>query len=187
MNKNLTILCITELLKCTYGNFLNVFTAIYDVYVEDFMITNIKYIYLGMNYIRLRDLLIQNKKITAFPLVDSPQTMTLLGSIPRTELIQLLDQQMGAVNRRQVLPSPRVFRQEEQELPVEIIPMRKKSHIPIIDDSSDSEIEEDKDKDIKTTGKTEEFKLETKNGVRELTVPKVAFQIEKKVNILKIK
>lgn len=126
------------------------------------MITDIKFIYLGMNYINLRDLLIQSKKITAFPLVDSPQTMTLLGSIPRTELIRLLDQQMGATNRRQILPSPRIFRHDADEEPVEIIPMRKKSHMPIIDDSSDSEKEDDKNKVTKT--RFEEFKMEAKEA-----------------------
>lgn len=132
------------------------------------MITDIKAVYLGMNYINLKDLLIKNKKITVFPLIDNPQTMTLLGSIPRSELIHLLDQQMGAVNRRQFLPSPRVIREhEEEEEPVEIIPMRKKSHIQIIDDSSDSEKEEDnKGDESKTTGKTEVIKLESKDNTK---------------------
>lgn len=161
------------------------FSAIYDVYVEDFMITDIKYICLGMNYINLRDLLIKNKKITAFPLVDSPQTMTLLGSIPRTELIRLLDQQMGATNRRQILPSPRIFRHDENEEPVEIIPMRKKSHVPIIDDSSDSEKEEDKNRVTKM--RFEEFKLEAKEAkearedVKELKLPVIEEPKDKKV------
>lgn len=122
------------------------------------MITDTKFVYLGMNFVNLRDLLIHHKKITVFPLVDNPQTMTLLGSIPRTELIHLLDQEMGVANRRMVLPSPKIFREENNEEPIEIIPMRKKSHMAIIEDSSDSEKEDDKEN--KTNG-VEEIQMKT--------------------------
>lgn len=161
-------------------------SAIYEVYVEDFMITEIKHIYLGMNYINLRDLLIQNKKITVFPLVDNQQTMTLLGSIPRNELIQLLDQQMGAAKRRLVLPSPRVLRPEEEEEPVEIIPIRKKSHMPIIDDSSDSEKEDDSASGSNKNEKTDEIKLENRDQqtLKETSQVQVSSEINKFFSVI---
>lgn len=142
------------------------------------MIRDMKYVYLGMNYIGLKDLLIKHKKLTVFPLVDNPQTMTLLGSIPRSELIRLLDQQMGAANRRQILPSPKVYRVEDEEEPVEIIPMRKKSHMTIIDDSSDSE-KEDGDKTNKTV---EEFKLEKTNEIKKPEVPSLKENTQQEVS-----
>lgn len=127
------------------------FVAIYEVYVEDFMITKTKHVYLGMNYGNLKNLLINNKKLTVFPLVDNPQTMTLLGSVTRKELISLLENKIGVVKRREILPSPKITRYEDEDV-VEIIPMRKKSNIvqPVItiDDSSDSEKEDSKEETV---------------------------------------
>ena len=85
----------------------------YKVYVEDFMlrevsliehllsrfllasserslihtILQVKYIWVGINYRELREVLKDGKKLRSFPLVDNPQNMILLGSIQRTELI----------------------------------------------------------------------------------------------------
>ena len=59
----------------------------YTVYVEDFMLNEIKYIWYGMTYKQLRQTLKDGKKLRAFPLVDNPESMILLGSIQRGELI----------------------------------------------------------------------------------------------------
>jgi chloride channel 2 len=65
------------------------------VYVEDFMVTDVKYIYHGMPFEDLKNLLKDNKKIQSFPLVNNPVRLILLGSIPRMELIELLERQVG--------------------------------------------------------------------------------------------
>ncbi|CAH1118309.1 unnamed protein product [Phaedon cochleariae] len=120
-------------------------SAIYDVYAEDFMITDMKFLHLGMTHRQLKDLLMAHKKINVFPLVDRAGTMTLLGSVTRQELILLLDIRIGAVKRRQFLPSPRIDRNTDSLENVEFIhSLRKRSHVTNqIDDLSDSEKEED--------------------------------------------
>nr|CAI5838830.1 unnamed protein product [Callosobruchus analis] len=132
-------------------------SAIYDVYVEDFMITDVKFVYLGMTYSELKELLMTHKKLKVFPLVDHPQNMTLLGSIPRHELILLLDRKIGVQKRRNFIPSPHVRRHQPDETEnVEIIPYRRRDTIKPIDDSSDSDTEE-----IKTDEKKQEAKSST--------------------------
>jgi chloride channel 2 len=73
------------------------------VYVEDFMVTDVKYIYHGMPFEDLKNLLKDNKKIQSFPLVNNPVRLILLGSIPRMELIELLERQVGRERRLQEL------------------------------------------------------------------------------------
>lgn len=48
------------------------FTAAYSVVVEDFMNSNIKYIWKGMSYKELKTIIAENPKIRSFPLVDNP-------------------------------------------------------------------------------------------------------------------
>ncbi|XP_074040504.1 chloride channel protein 2 isoform X2 [Leptinotarsa decemlineata] len=138
-------------------------SGIYEVYVEDFMITKMKYLYLGMSYAELKELLTSNPKINVFPLVEHSQTMTLLGSIPKTELIILLDKKIGTVKRRQFLPSPMVDRSNDSLENVEMIQStRKRSHVHI-DDSSDSEKEDEQvGTKMKTIDETKEHTIEEK-------------------------
>ena len=51
------------------------------------MLNEIKYIWYGMTYKQLRQTLKDGKKLRAFPLVDNPESMILLGSIQRGELL----------------------------------------------------------------------------------------------------
>ncbi|CAH2004883.1 unnamed protein product [Acanthoscelides obtectus] len=118
-------------------------SAIYDVYVEDFMITDVKFVYLGMTYSELKQLLMTHKKLKVFPLVDHPQNMTLLGSVPRHELILLLDRKIGVEKRRHFIPSPHLKRHQPDEREnIEIIPYRRRDTIKPIDDSSGSDTDE---------------------------------------------
>ncbi|KAJ8939734.1 hypothetical protein NQ314_011020, partial [Rhamnusium bicolor] len=132
-------------------------SAIYEVYVEDFMVKDVKCVYLGMTYARLKELLITNKSLKVFPLVDHPQNMTLLGSIPREELIWLIDKKIGALRRRQVLPSPIVDNGNDKDDKQKGEPLTRKEDIPAIDDSSDSEKEEKAKKEEKKGVKREEL------------------------------
>ena len=67
----------------------------YNFFVEDFMVKEIKYIWYGMTFNQLREVLRVNKKLRGFPLVDNPTQMILLGSVQRTELIAAIEKQVG--------------------------------------------------------------------------------------------
>ena len=71
----------------------------YKVYVEDFMLRDVKYIWCGMSYRELREVLKDGKKLRSFPLVDNPRQMILLGSIQRTELINAIELLIGKDRR----------------------------------------------------------------------------------------
>ena len=74
----------------------------YDIYVEDFMVRDVKYIFHSMSYEQLYLVLKENKALHSFPIVDNPDNMVLLGSIQRLHLIQLIDKQIGKQRRLQV-------------------------------------------------------------------------------------
>lgn len=74
----------------------------YNVYVENFMVRDVKYIFHGMTYNQLKAVLKDNKQLHTFPLVDSPESMVLLGSIKRIPLIQLIEKHIGKERRLQV-------------------------------------------------------------------------------------
>nr|CAH7729647.1 unnamed protein product [Callosobruchus chinensis] len=129
-------------------------SSIYDVYVEDFMVTDVKFVYLGMTYSEVKELLMTHKKMKVFPLVDHPQNMTLLGSIPRHELILLLDRKIGVQKRRNFIPSPHV--------------RRRRDTIKPIDDSSDSDTEETKTDEKKQEAKSPIEKPQESDKYREV-------------------
>ena len=74
----------------------------YNVFVEDFMLREVKYIWYGMSYRQLRLILKEGKKLRAFPLVDNPDSMILLGSIQRAELIQVIEDLIGQPRRMKI-------------------------------------------------------------------------------------
>ncbi|XP_060533656.1 chloride channel protein 2 isoform X2 [Cylas formicarius] len=86
-------------------------SGMYNIYVEDFMIRDIKYIFYGMSYDQLKQLLKENRRLQSFPLVDKPESMVLLGSIQRLQLIQLIEKHIGRERRLQVA----AIRQREAE------------------------------------------------------------------------
>lgn len=77
-------------------------SGIYHVYVEDFMVHEVKYIWHGMQYSELKAVLKESRNLRSFPLVDKPDSMILLGSIQRIELIKLIDRHIGRERRLQV-------------------------------------------------------------------------------------
>lgn len=77
-------------------------SGMYNVYVEDFMVRNVKYIWHGITYQKLKEILKENRKLRGFPLVDNPDSMILLGSIQRLELIKLIEKHIGRERRLQV-------------------------------------------------------------------------------------
>ncbi|XP_076639754.1 chloride channel protein 2 isoform X1 [Colletes latitarsis] len=77
-------------------------SGMYNVYVEDFMVRDAKYIWHGITYQKLKEILKENRKLRGFPLVDNPDSMILLGSIQRLELIKLIEKHIGRERRLQV-------------------------------------------------------------------------------------
>ncbi|XP_024946620.1 chloride channel protein 2 isoform X2 [Cephus cinctus] len=77
-------------------------SGMYNVYVEDFMVRDVRYIWHGITYQRLKEMLKENRKLRGFPLVDNPDSMILLGSIQRLELIKLIEKHIGRERRLQV-------------------------------------------------------------------------------------
>jgi chloride channel 2 len=74
----------------------------YNIYVDDFMIREVKYIWQGISYQKLKEILKANKQIRSLPLVDDPDGMILLGSVQRYELIKLIEKQIGREKRLEV-------------------------------------------------------------------------------------
>ncbi|XP_048268066.1 chloride channel protein 2 isoform X5 [Bombus affinis] len=77
-------------------------SGMYNVYVEDFMVRDVKNIWHGITYQKLKEILKENRKLRGFPLVDNPDSMILLGSIQRLELIKLIEKHIGRERRLQV-------------------------------------------------------------------------------------
>lgn len=91
------------------------FLGMYTVYVEDFMVRGVKYIFRTMTYEQLYTVLKDNKNLHSFPIVDNPDSMVLLGSIQRMHLIQLIDKQIGKETRLQVVAERRREAQKQRE------------------------------------------------------------------------
>jgi chloride channel 2 len=62
----------------------------YSYFVESFMLKSVKYIWHGMTYNELKQVLKETGKVSGFPLVDHPKQMVLLGSVPRAELVNAI-------------------------------------------------------------------------------------------------
>ena len=88
-------------------------SAAYNIFVEDFMNSDVKYINYGMTYNELKDILKEDKSLKVFPLVDSSEHMVLLGSIQKRELVGAIEEQIGMDRRIAVKASRR--REEELE------------------------------------------------------------------------
>nr|XP_022908827.1 chloride channel protein 2 [Onthophagus taurus] len=90
-------------------------SGMYSVYVENFMIRDVKYISKTMSYEELYTILKVHKNLHSFPLVDSSENMVLLGSIQRQQLILLIDKQIGRETRLQVVAERRREAQMKKE------------------------------------------------------------------------
>lgn len=67
------------------------------------MVRDVKYIWHGISYQELKNILKENRKLRGFPLVDNPDSMILLGSIQRLQLIKLIEKHIGRERRLQVM------------------------------------------------------------------------------------
>ncbi|KAH8312787.1 hypothetical protein KR044_012936, partial [Drosophila immigrans] len=82
-------------------------SSMYKKCVEDFMVRDVRYIWQGISYQRLKDVLKRNKKLRSLPLVESPENLILLGSVQRQELsADQLDLESGSNEDLQPTMSP---------------------------------------------------------------------------------
>ncbi|XP_043213453.1 chloride channel protein 2-like [Amphibalanus amphitrite] len=94
---------IIQIKKLPYLPDIVTSTHAYSVYVEDFMVREVKYIWHGITYRQVRDILRENKKLSSVPLVDSPESMVLLGSVRRKQLVVQLETHLGRDRRMEVV------------------------------------------------------------------------------------
>ena len=69
-----------------------------------------------MTYKSLRQVLKEGKKLRAFPLVDNPDSMVLLGSIQRQELVSSISELIGKQRRHQVCMQRYGFKLKQMQL-----------------------------------------------------------------------
>ncbi|XP_035894794.1 chloride channel protein 2 isoform X1 [Anopheles stephensi] len=77
-------------------------SGMYNIYVEDFMVRDVRYIWKGISYQQLKEILKANKGLRSLPIVDSPDNKVLLGSVQRYELIKMIDKHIGREKRLEV-------------------------------------------------------------------------------------
>ncbi|XP_064418255.1 chloride channel protein 2-like [Latimeria chalumnae] len=70
----------------------------YNIRVEDIMVRNVQYITLNCKYRELQDVL-ETSKLKTLALVENAESMILLGSIERSQLVNLLDFQLSYQRR----------------------------------------------------------------------------------------
>ncbi|XP_041565209.1 chloride channel protein 2 isoform X4 [Drosophila elegans] len=91
-------------------------SGMYSIFVEDFMVRDVKYIWHGISYQKLKEVLKLNKTLRSLPLVDSPDNMILLGSVQRYELIKMIEKHIGREKRMEVAQK---WQKEAQERAIE--------------------------------------------------------------------
>ncbi|KAL7728339.1 hypothetical protein ACLKA6_007436 [Drosophila palustris] len=87
----------------------------YKKCVEDFMVRDVKYIWQGISYQKLKEVLRKNRKLRSLPLVESPENQILLGSVQRQELVKLIEEQIGREKRMEMAVRWRQEELKEQE------------------------------------------------------------------------
>lgn len=90
-------------------------SGMYNFAVEDFMLSDVKYIWQGISYQALKEILKMNKQLRSLPLVDSPDNMILLGSVQRFELIKMIEKQVGREKRLEVAAKWKKEAEEREE------------------------------------------------------------------------
>nr|CAH0108617.1 unnamed protein product [Daphnia galeata] len=83
-------------------------SAIHSIFVEDFMNRNVKYIWHGITYGELKNMIVECQGIRSFPLVGDTEQKILLGSVQRVELMALLERHIGDERRLEVVATRHV-------------------------------------------------------------------------------
>lgn len=88
-------------------------SGFYNVYVEDFMDKDVRYIYHRMTFKELIKLLKERRDYRCFPLVNDNDQRILLGSIARIQLLKLIDRHIGEKRRKRVAALRRAIAQQK--------------------------------------------------------------------------
>ncbi|XP_071428002.1 chloride channel protein 1 [Pithys albifrons albifrons] len=117
----------------------------YNIFVEDIMVQDVKFVSSNCKYRDLQTVL-QNTTVKSLPLVDSPETMILLGSVERSELQALLQKHISP-ERRQLLN--REMQQKLSEAPYDGHSQGPWANLPKLKHESFAYVDEDEDTDEK--------------------------------------
>ncbi|NXS98411.1 CLCN1 protein, partial [Jacana jacana] len=117
----------------------------YNIFVEDIMVQDVKFVSSNCNYRDLQTLL-QSTTVKTLPLVDSPENMILLGSIERSELQTLLQRHISPERRRLL---NREMQQKLSEAPYDGHSKGPWAALPKLKHESFAYVDEDEDTDEK--------------------------------------
>lgn len=76
-------------------NLMTCGSTVDNICVDEFMVKNVKFIKRNTTYYDIQRVLVTNPKLEQFPLVDNELNMYLLGSVQRTELLALLNNNLS--------------------------------------------------------------------------------------------
>ncbi|NXU53224.1 CLCN1 protein, partial [Turnix velox] len=117
----------------------------YNIFVEDIMVQDVKFVSSNCKYHDLQTLL-QSTTVKTLPLVDSPETMILLGSVERSELQALLQRHISPERRRLL---NREMQQKLSEAPYDGQSKGPWAALPKLKHESFAYVDEDEDTDEK--------------------------------------
>ncbi|XP_062480022.1 chloride channel protein 1 [Pezoporus occidentalis] len=117
----------------------------YNIFVEDIMVQDVKFVSSNCKYRDLQALL-QSTTVKTLPLVDSPETMILLGSVERSELQDLLQRHISPERRRLL---HREMQQKLSEAPYDGHSKGPWATLPKLKHESFAYVDEDEDTDEK--------------------------------------
>ncbi|NXQ97541.1 CLCN1 protein, partial [Sagittarius serpentarius] len=117
----------------------------YNIFVEDIMVQDVKFVSANCKYRDLQTLL-QSTTVKSLPLVDSPETMILLGSVERSELQALLQRHISPERRRLL---NREMQQKLSEAPYNGHSKGLWATLPKLKHESFAYVDEDEDTDEK--------------------------------------
>nr|XP_030123384.3 chloride channel protein 1 isoform X2 [Taeniopygia guttata] len=111
----------------------------YNIFVEDIMVQDVKFVSSNCKYRDLQAVL-QSTTVKSLPLVDSPESMILLGSVERSELQALLQTHISPERRRLL---NREMQQKLNEAPYDgpwaYLPKLKHESFAYVDEDEDTE------------------------------------------------
>ncbi|NXQ22746.1 CLCN1 protein, partial [Peucedramus taeniatus] len=111
----------------------------YNIFVEDIMVEDVKFVSSNCKYRDLQAVL-QSTTVKSLPLVDSPESMILLGSVERSELQALLQTHISPERRRLL---NREMQQKLNEAPYDgpwaNLPKLKHESFAYVDEDEDTE------------------------------------------------
>nr|CAD2192876.1 unnamed protein product [Meloidogyne enterolobii] len=73
----------------------------HGILVEQFMTCDIKFLSNETTYAEMQEILFDNPRLKAFPIVENEETRILIGSCSRSRLIRILNSHVGPITRKQ--------------------------------------------------------------------------------------